>query len=52
VVLADGVELDILQDHHLVVALLEAGRKLRRRVLTEAREKLGVQLGDAPGRLP
>ena len=48
--LAHGVELDVPQDHHLVVPLGEADVQVLARVLEHAAEQLGVHLGHALGR--
>ena len=47
-VLAEGVEGDVLEDHHLLVALLEADHELLAGVHAQAGEHLGVHLRDAP----
>jgi hypothetical protein len=49
VVLADGVEGDVLEDDQLVVFLVEVGLEELGGILPQAAEKFGVHLGDAGG---
>jgi uncharacterized protein YukE len=51
VVLAQGVEGDAAQDHHLLVLLLEPAVQRLQRVLVQPRKQLGVHSADALRRL-
>jgi hypothetical protein len=51
VVLAQRVELDVAQQHDLVIALVEDGLQVAAGVVLEARHQLAVRPGDPVGRL-